>query len=210
MMLAWMDLEMTGLDPREHVILEVATIITDDELNILAEGPDLVIHATDDELSRMNEVVLAMHQRSGLLQAVRESTTSLQDAQSQTLEFLKQWIPEPHSAPLCGNTIGMDRRFLAVYMPEVDEYLHYRCIDVSSIKELCRRWYPSVTRKVSTKRGHHRAMDDIQDSIAELVAYRGLIFVPPNSLEAPETLSTDFSDGDQSNSPEAARPGENS
>jgi oligoribonuclease len=128
-----MDLEMTGLDPEQHVIVEIATLITDDELNVVAEGPDLVVKASDAELSAMDDVVRAMHTRSGLLAAIEPSTTSLAEAGTATLEFLKQHIPAPNSVPLCGNSIGTDRRFLARWLPEVDAYLHYRSIDVSTV-----------------------------------------------------------------------------
>ena len=177
-MLAWMDLEMTGLDPARHVIVEIATLITDDDLNIIAEGPDLVVHASDDELTRMDDFVRNMHHRSGLLPLISSSTISLADAGAATLEFLKQHIPEPRSVPLCGNSIGTDRRFLAVYLPEIEEFLHYRSVDVSTIKELGRRWNPSVIREAPEKATAHRALDDIRESINELVYYRSKMFVP--------------------------------
>jgi oligoribonuclease len=186
-MLAWMDLEMTGLDPAQHVIVEIATLITDDELNIIAEGPDLVVHATDDELSRMDDFVRNMHHRSGLLPLISASTISLADAGAATLAFLKEHIAEPRSVPLCGNSIGTDRRFLAVYLPEIEEFLHYRSVDVSTIKELARRWNPTVIREAPEKATTHRALDDIRESIAELVYYRSKMFVPaePAPAEAP-------------------------
>ena len=142
-MLAWMDLEMTGLDPARHVIVEIATIITDDELEIVAEGPDLVIHQPPEALAAMEEVVRDMHTRSGLLEAIETSTITLAEAGAQTLAFLKEHIPTPRSVPLCGNSIGTDRRFLAVHLNDVEEYLHYRSVDVSTIKELARRWKPA-------------------------------------------------------------------
>ncbi|MEX2658739.1 MAG: oligoribonuclease, partial [Acidimicrobiales bacterium] len=141
-MLAWMDLEMTGLDPGRHVIVEIATLVTDDDLTIIAEGPDLVIHQPAEALSHMEEVVLGMHTRSGLLTAIQTSTTTLEEAGATTLAFLKEHAPEAGTVPLCGNSIGTDRRFLAVYLPEIEEHLHYRSVDVSTIKELSRRWYP--------------------------------------------------------------------
>jgi oligoribonuclease len=178
-MLAWMDLEMTGLDPAKHVIVEIATIITDDDLQIIAEGPDLVVHASDAELASMEEFVRGMHTRSGLLPLITSSTVSLADAGAATLEFLKQHIPEPRTVPLCGNSIGTDRRFLAVYLNEIEEFLHYRSVDVSTIKELARRWNPSVVRNAPEKATTHRALDDIRESIAELAYFREHMFVVP-------------------------------
>ena len=175
-MLAWMDLEMTGLDPATDRIVEIATLITDDDLNVLAEGPDLVVAADDEILATMLDVVRTMHTNSGLLQAIRESTTTLAEAGQSTLDFLRQHIPAPRSVPLCGNSIGTDRRFLAAYLPEVDGYLHYRSVDVSTIKELTRRWYPAVYAGAPKKNGGHRAMGDVRESVAELAYYRATIF----------------------------------
>ena len=172
-----MDLEMTGLDPGRHVIVEIATLITDDDLQTVAEGPDIVIHATAEELEQMDDVVVAMHTRSGLLAAIQSSTTSLAEAGEQTLAFLKTHIPEVRSVPLCGNSIGTDRRFLAAQLPDVENFLHYRSIDVSSVKELCRRWYPEVLAAVPPKREAHRALGDIRELIAELAYYRSTIFI---------------------------------
>ena len=174
----WMDLEMTGLDPAKNVIVEIATLITDDELNIVAEGPDLVVHATEEQLAGMEQVVVDMHTKSGLLDQIRASTITLEDAGPQTLEFIQQWVPQPRSVPLCGNSIGMDRRFLDAYLPEIEQYLHYRSVDVSSVKELVRRWYPTVLNHLRQKQGTHRAMDDIRESVAELRYYREHVFVP--------------------------------
>ncbi|MEO8899503.1 MAG: oligoribonuclease [Candidatus Dormibacter sp.] len=182
-MLAWMDLEMTGLDPSRHVIVEIATLITDDDLVAIAEGPDIVVHATDEQLAQMDGVVRRMHTRSGLLAAIEASPTSLADAGRQTLKFLRAHI-EARSVPLCGNSIGTDRRFLATHLPEVDDFLHYRSVDVSSVKELCRRWYPDVLAQAPTKAERHRALDDIRESIAELAYYRSTIFVPKGSRAA--------------------------
>lgn len=175
--LAWMDLEMTGLDPARHVIVEIATLITDDDLQTIAEGPDIVIHATAEELEQMDDVVVAMHTRSGLLAAIQSSTTSLAEAGEQTIAFLKTHIPDVRSVPLCGNSIGTDRRFLAAQLPDIENFLHYRSIDVSSVKELCRRWYPEVLAAVPPKREAHRALGDIRESIAELAYYRSTIFI---------------------------------
>jgi oligoribonuclease len=176
--LVWMDLEMTGLDHKSDVIVEIATVVTDDELETLAEGPDIVVHQPDDVLARMDPFVVEMHTRSGLLDAIRASTTSLADAGAETLAFIRAHAPDPGTVPLCGNSIGTDRRFLAAYLPEIEEHLHYRSIDVSSIKELVRRWYPTVRQARPQKLGSHRALDDIRDSIAELRYYRQTVFVP--------------------------------
>lgn len=176
-MLAWMDLEMTGLDPGRHVIVEIATLITDDDLTVVAEGPDIVVHAGDDELAAMDEVVRAMHGRSGLLDAIRKSSVSLDEAGRQTMDFLRAHIPKERTVPLCGNSIGTDRRFLAAHLPEVENFLHYRSVDVSTIKELCRRWYPDAMASAPVKAEAHRALDDIRESIAELAFYRSAIFV---------------------------------
>ncbi len=171
-----MDLEMTGLDPNRHVIVEIATLITDDDLEIVAEGPDLVVHATEEQLAEMDEVVVRMHTESGLLERIRSSTIDLADAGRQTLEFIREHIPRPRSVPLCGNSIGTDRRFLSVYLPEIEEYLHYRSVDVSTLKELGLRWAPEVVRKAPTKAGSHRALDDIRESVTELRYYREHLF----------------------------------
>jgi oligoribonuclease len=174
-----MDLEMTGLDPTRHVIVEIATLITEDDLTVLAEGPDIVVHATREQLDQMDDVVRAMHISSGLLGDIEASSTSLDEARKRTLSFLRTLIPEARSVPLCGNSIGTDRRFLAAQLPELDDFLHYRSIDVSSVKELCRRWYPDVLARAPAKVGSHRALDDIRESIAELIYYRSTIFVDP-------------------------------
>ena len=173
-----MDLEMTGLDPATNVIVEIATLVTDDDLNVVAEGPDLVVHTTEDELAKMDEVVVDMHTRSGLLDQIRASEITLEEAGAATLAFIKEHVTEPRTVPLCGNSIGMDRRFLAVHLPEIEEYLHYRSIDVSTIKELARRWYPGSLDGLTKKASAHRAMDDIKESVAELVYWRGRVFVP--------------------------------
>lgn len=176
--LAWMDLEMTGLDPDRHVIVEIATVITDDDLAVVAEGPDLVLHARPDQLAAMDEVVRTMHTKSGLLPAIEASTTDLEQAGLATLDFLKQHLPSAGSTPLCGNSIGTDRRFLTKWLPEVDRYLHYRSVDVSTVKELARRWYPQAAAEQPKKVGSHRALDDILESIEELRYYRRTIFRP--------------------------------
>ena len=141
-MLAWIDLEMTGLDPDLHVIVEIATLITDDQLNLIAEGPDLVISATEEQLEKMDPVVVEMHTKSGLLDEIKASEITLEEAGSQTLSFLMEHIGKKGTVPLCGNSIGTDRRFLAKWLPEIENFLHYRSVDVTSIKELGKRWFP--------------------------------------------------------------------
>ena len=175
---------MTGLDPSRHVIVEIATLLTDDDLNIVAEGPDLVIHQPPSALAEMDDVVVSMHTKSGLLPAIEASTVSLADAGATTLEFLRSHIDNARTVPLCGNSIGTDRRFLAAYLPEIEEFLHYRSVDVSSIKELVRRWYPEVLAKRGWKQGAHRALDDIRESVAELRLYRQLVFREPADVSA--------------------------
>ncbi len=169
---------MTGLDPDTHVIVEIATLITDDELEIVAEGPDLVIHQPPEALATMDDFVRDMHTRSGLLDEIATSTITLDDAARATLDFLRRHIPEARSVPLCGNSIGTDRRFLARHLPEIEDFLHYRSVDVSTIKELARRWYPDAVASAPRKAGGHRALDDIRESIAELRHYRDTIFRP--------------------------------
>jgi oligoribonuclease len=171
-----MDLEMTGLDPARNVIVEIATIVTDDELNIVAEGPDLVIGATPEQLADMDDVVLKMHTTSGLLTAIGESEVTVEEAAAATLEFVKSQVPTAASVPLCGNSIAMDRSFLKSYMPALDEYFHYRSIDVSSVKELCKRWYRDAYAARPQKATAHRALDDIRESVAELRFYREHLF----------------------------------
>jgi oligoribonuclease len=171
-----MDLEMTGLDPARHAIVEIATLVTDDDLQVLAEGPDLVVHQPPEVLAGMDDVVRSMHTKSGLLAAIESSDLSLADAGATTLDFIRAHVPEPRSVPLAGNSIGMDRRFLAAYLPEIEEYLHYRSVDVSTVKELCRRWYPDVLAGAPDKAGGHRALDDIRESVEELKYYRSSVF----------------------------------
>src|SRR6187431_666341 len=161
-----MDLEMTGLDPVKNVIVEIATLITDDELEIVAEGPDLVVHQPEEMLALMEPIVVDMHTKSGLLDAIRASNITLAEAGQATLEFIKQHVPEPRKVPLCGNSIGMDRRFLDHYLPDIEQWLHYRSVDVSSVKELVRRWYPSAIHGRPFKIGTHRALDDIRESVS--------------------------------------------
>lgn len=173
--LVWIDLEMSGLDPRTCRILEIATLVTDADLNVLAEGPELIVHQPDAVLDAMGEWCTEHHGASGLTQAVRDAKTSLADAEAQTLDFLKRHTT-PGTSPLCGNSVWQDRRFIIEGMPELDRFLHYRLVDVSSIKELARRWYPDVS--APPKAESHRALDDIRESIAELRFYRERLFVP--------------------------------
>lgn len=180
-MLAWMDLEMTGLDPDRHVIVEIATLLTDDNLEVIAEGPDLVVHQPPEAMAEMDDFVRKMHTKSGLLPQIDASTISLEDAAAQTLAFLKEHIAEPRTVPLCGNSIGTDRRFLSKYTPEIEEFLHYRSVDVSTIKELARRWYPKVFDDAPKKALGHRALDDIRESVSELAYYRSAVFLPEAS-----------------------------
>jgi len=169
---------MTGLDPARHTIVEIATLVTDDNLTVLAEGPDLVVRTTDEQLASMDQIVRDMHTRSGLLDAIAASDLSLEVAGAQTLEFIKLHVPQSGTVPLCGSSIGTDRRFLAAQLPSIEDWLHYRSVDVSALKELCRRWYPAVFKAAPPKRTTHRALDDIKESIAELAYYRKTIFVP--------------------------------
>jgi oligoribonuclease len=171
-----MDLEMTGLDVERHVIVEIATLITDDNLEVVAEGPDLVAMATPGQLDAMDDFVRTMHTKSGLLAAIASSTLSLEEAGDATLAFIRTHVPKARTVPLAGNSIGTDRRFLASQLPAIEEYLHYRSVDVSTIKELARRWYPEVMKAAPAKAGGHRAMDDIRESVAELAYYRAHIF----------------------------------
>ena len=168
--LIWIDLEMTGLEPQEDVIIEIATIVTDKNLNILAEGPVLAVHQSDDVLNAMDEWCTNQHGKSGLTQRVKDSKVNEAEAEKQTIAFLEQYVPKGAS-PMCGNSICQDRRFLANYMPELEEFFHYRNLDVSTIKELAQRWSPEVYNGFN-KESSHLALDDIKDSIAELVYYR--------------------------------------
>jgi oligoribonuclease len=173
--LVWMDLEMTGLDPEIDTILEIATIITDGQLNVVAEGPNLAVHQPDAVLDAMNEWCKQHHGDSGLTERVRQSSVSLQEAEQQTFDFIRQYVPE-RSSPLCGNSIHQDRRFLVRYMPELEAWLHYRNIDVSTIKELAGHWYPGLS--TPEKSGNHLALADIRESISELQFYRKKVFLP--------------------------------
>lgn len=175
--LVWVDCEMTGLDLTRDALIEVAVIVTDAELTPLGEGVDLVIRPPDQALATMPDVVREMHTTSGLLEQL-SSGVSLAEAEQAVLDYLRAWVPEPGQAPLAGNSVGTDRAFLARDMPTFEDYLHYRIIDVSSIKELARRWYPRAYFASPEKTGGHRALGDILDSIDELRYYRAAIFVP--------------------------------
>ncbi|MCH8498037.1 MAG: oligoribonuclease [Marinobacter sp.] len=172
--LAWIDLEMTGLDPEQERIIEIATIVTDADLNVIAEGPVLAIHQPDGILDNMDDWCTRTHGESGLTERVRESRITEAEAERRTIEFLQQHMAKGHS-PLCGNSIGQDRRFLVKYMPELEAFFHYRNLDVSTVKELARRWRPDVLAGVK-KEGSHLALDDIRESIAELRHYREHFF----------------------------------
>lgn len=168
--LIWIDLEMTGLLPERHRIIEIATLVTDQQLNVLAEGPVIALYQPEEELAAMDEWNTNQHGKSGLSQRVRDSRTGEAEAERLTLEFLRHWVP-PGKSPICGNSICQDRRFLARWMPDLERHFHYRNLDVSTLKELCQRWAPSLARGFS-KDSKHLALDDIRDSVAELRYYR--------------------------------------
>ena len=168
--LIWIDLEMTGLEPETDVIIEMATIVTDSDLNILAEGPVIAVHQSDELLAGMDEWNTRTHGESGLTQRVRDSKISTAEAEAQTIAFLEQWVPKGKS-PICGNSIGQDRRFLCRYMPTLEAFFHYRNLDVSTLKILAERWAPQI-KEGFQKKGTHQALDDIRESIAELQYYR--------------------------------------
>ena len=180
--LVWMDLEMTGLDPDRERIIEIATLVTDGELEILAEGPNLVVHQSDELLAGMDAWNTKHHGESGLTERVRQSTVTEAEAEAEIVAFLKAHC-EPGQSPLCGNSVHQDRRFLCRYMPLVESFLHYRLVDVSTVKELCRRWAPQAYAKRPAKHGNHRAMGDVRDSVEELRFYRSACFVAPDSVD---------------------------
>ena len=187
--LVWIDLEMTGLDPERHVITEIATIVTDGDLNIVAEGPNLAIRRTDEELSLMDAWNVATHTKSGLVARIEASQVDVAEAERQTLAFVRRWVTKGMS-PLAGNSIGQDRRFLVREMPKLEAYLHYRNVDVSTIKELARRWYPTGPTPPE-KRQVHQALDDIHESIQELVWYREHYFRPSADVAAEAPAATE-------------------
>jgi oligoribonuclease len=176
--LVWLDLEMTGLDVTKDVIVEIAALVTDAALEPVDDGIDIVVHQSADVLARMDDFVRAMHTKSGLLTEIQASTVSLDAAGAAVLAYVQGHVPAARVAPLCGNSIGVDRRFLDRQLPDLDAYLHYRSIDVSSLKELCRRWYPDVFRRRPVKTEAHRALDDVRESIKELRYYRETMLRP--------------------------------
>ena len=171
----WIDLEMTGLEPENHKVIEIATVVTDSQLNILSEGPVFAINQPESELAKMDDWCVRTHTRNGLLKRVKESNMKEEDAAAQTVAFLNQWVKKGDS-PICGNSVGQDRRFLVRYMPELNDYFHYRCIDVSTIRELISRWKPDALDKAHKRSGAHLALEDIRDSISELKYYRQAVF----------------------------------
>jgi oligoribonuclease len=182
--IVWIDCEMTGLSLQTDALIEVAALVTDYELNHLGEGVDVVIRPTQEALDQMVDLVREMHTASGLLDELDDGVT-LEEAQAQVLDYVREWVPEARRAPLAGNSVGTDRGFLARDLPEVEAYLHYRVIDVSSIKELSRRWYPRAYFHAPLKTGGHRALADIRESIAELRYYREAVFLPQPGLDSP-------------------------
>lgn len=194
-MLAWIDLEMTGLDPTRNTIVEIATLLTDDDLTIIAEGPDLVIHQPPEALAVMEPFVVSMHTRSGLLPEIEASTITVEQAAAETLAFLRSHIPAATTVPLCGNSIGTDRRFLAAYMPEIENFLHYRSVDVSTLKELIKRWNPALLAGAPAKAEGHRALDDIRESVAELRYYRDVFCISAAGSDAADAPADGSPDG---------------
>ena len=176
--IVWIDCEMTGLDPQKHVIVEIAALVTDAELNILGDGVDVVVHASEIDLAQMDDVVTEMHNSSGLTEEIRESAVDVHEAERIVLDYIREWVPNARQAPLAGNSIASDRGFIRRYMPELEDFLHYRMIDVSSLKELARRWYPRVYFGQPEKGMSHRALADIRESIRELEFYRRAMMVP--------------------------------
>ncbi|MGI0117999.1 oligoribonuclease [Zooshikella sp. RANM57] len=183
--LIWIDMEMTGLDPDLHRVIEIATVVTDDQLNVIAEGPVLVVHQPDDHLSLMDDWCVQQHGSSGLTAKVRKSLITEKQAEAETIAFLSQYV-EPGQSPMCGNTIGQDRRFLYRYMPDLERFFHYRSIDVSTLKELARRWNPALLSGIN-KTASHQALADIYESIDELRYYREHFIQPPLSASPAKT-----------------------
>ena len=196
--LVWIDCEMTGLDLGGDLLIEVAALVTDSELNVLGEGVDVVIGATAEQLERMPDVVREMHASSGLTEEVLASTVTLQEAEDLVLAYVREHVPDAKKAPLCGNSIATDRGFLTRDMPALDAWLHYRMVDVSSVKELARRWYPRIYFNAPKKGGGHRALADILESVQELRYYRAAMFVPQPgpSTEQVAALSAQLTGGD--------------
>jgi oligoribonuclease len=192
--LVWIDLEMTGLDAEHDVIVEIACIVTDSNLVPLDEGIQLVVHQDEAMLARMDDFVRTMHTKSGLLDEIATAPYDTAKAEKDVLAYVQQHVSLPRAAPMCGNSIGMDRRFLAKYMPELDNYVHYRSVDVSSFKELARRWYPAIYRKRPGKAEAHRALGDIQESIEELRYYREQLLPPLGAKPRTTALEPDTDD----------------
>jgi oligoribonuclease len=192
--LVWIDCEMTGLDLGKDALIEIAALVTDAELNVLGDGVDIVIHASDEVLASMPDVVMEMHAKSGLTEEVRASAVSMEEAEAAVLAYIKEWVPDPRTAPLAGNSIATDRGFISRDMPELDAHLHYRMVDVSSIKELCRRWYPRIYYAQPGKGLAHRALADIKESIRELAYYRRTAFVaaPGPSTEQAQAVAAEL------------------
>jgi len=201
--MVWIDCEMTGLDLGSDKLIEIAALVTDADLNILGEGVDVVIHADEAALSSMIDVVAEMHSRSGLVDEVRASIVDVATAEAMVLDYIGNHVKQPKTAPLAGNSIATDRSFIARDMPKLDSFLHYRMIDVSSIKELCRRWYPRIYFGQPPKGLNHRALADIQESIRELKFYRRTAFVPPPgpSTSEIETVVAALADGKRAPGP---------
>ena len=203
--LVWIDCEMTGLDLRSDRLIEIAALVTDAELNVLGEGIDVVIHTDDEALDGMVEVVARMHRSSGLTEEVRASTIDVATAEELVMDYIRSHVPQAKTAPLAGNSIGTDRGFITRDMPTLDDYLHYRMIDVSSIKELCRRWYPKIYYGQPEKGLAHRALADIEESIRELRYYRRTAFVPlpgPSTSEIADAVAE--LDGEAENDSDSA------
>ena len=199
--LVWIDCEMTGLDLRSDRLIEIAALVTDADLNVLGEGIDVVIHTDDEALDGMVEVVARMHRSSGLTEEVRASTIDVATAEELVMDYIRSHVPQAKTAPLAGNSIGTDRGFITRDMPTLDDYLHYRMIDVSSIKELCRRWYPKIYYGQPEKGLAHRALADIQESIRELRYYRRIAFVPPPGPSSSEIAEAVVELDQQGNEP---------
>ncbi|WP_247826308.1 oligoribonuclease [Arthrobacter antioxidans] len=190
--IVWIDCEMTGLDLVNDALIEVAVLVTDSELNVLGDGVDVVIKPTPEAVAQMGDFVRTMHTTSGLLEELDDGIT-MEDAEQQVLEYIRKWVPEPRKAQLAGNSVGTDRNFLVRDMPLVVDHLHYRVIDVSTIKELARRWYTRAYFQSPAKTGGHRALGDIEDSIRELRYYRSAVFVPspgPDSATSKDIART--------------------
>jgi len=180
--LVWIDCEMTGLDLANDALVEVAVLVTDAELNVLGDGVDVIIATRKEKLDAMGDFVREMHTKSGLIDEIRASKLTMADAEAIIMDYVKQYVHEAGKAPLAGNTIGTDRTFLARDMPVLEGYMHYRNVDVSTIKELARRWYPRTFHAAPEKAGNHRALADIKESIRELKYYRSAVFLPPPGL----------------------------